>query len=181
MSSVLKYNLSIPPSCAQTIAHVWAIAGVLSPFPDTDVTVPSLFPQPCTIRHAVEHYFNIAGMPRRYFFELLSFFASSELEKEKLMEFASTEGQVCALSIFTLQWLYAGIYFLQEELFSYCYRPRRTTLEVIHSLVSNLKQAWNGDTWWCSRFFKTFLVLVETSRLSISSISLDRFNHEPSP
>jgi len=42
----------------------------------------------------VEHYLDIQGVPRRYFFELLSHFTSSELEKEKLQEFCSAEGQV---------------------------------------------------------------------------------------
>lgn len=33
-------------------------------------------------------------MPRRSFFEFLSYFTSDELETEKLREFASSEGQV---------------------------------------------------------------------------------------
>lgn len=49
-------------------------------------------------------------MPRRSFFELLASFSTNELEREKLQEFSSAQGQ--------------------EELFSYCNRPRRTTLEV---------------------------------------------------
>lgn len=49
-------------------------------------------------------------MPRRSFFQLLSCFSTSELEREKLQEFSSAQGQ--------------------EELYSYCSRPRRTTLEV---------------------------------------------------
>ena len=50
-------------------------------------------------------------MPRRSFFELLAHFATeSELEREKLLEFVSAEGQ--------------------EELFDYCNRPHRTIMEV---------------------------------------------------
>lgn len=49
-------------------------------------------------------------MPRRSFFQLLSYFSTNELEREKLQEFSSAQGQ--------------------EELYSYCNRPRRTTLEV---------------------------------------------------
>ncbi|XP_070532421.1 NADPH-dependent diflavin oxidoreductase 1-like [Ptychodera flava] len=78
---------------------------------DPDIPIPYQLPQPCSIRHLVTHYFDINGIPRRYFFELLSHLADNELEKEKLQEFASTEGQ--------------------QELFSYCNRPRRTTLEVL--------------------------------------------------
>lgn len=49
--------------------------------------------------------------PNRYIFQLLSYFTDSELEKEKLQEFTTPEGQ--------------------EELYSYCNRPRRTILEVL--------------------------------------------------
>lgn len=62
-----------------------------------DIPLPDQLPQPCTIRHLVEHYLDIQGVPRRYFFELLSHFTNSELEKEKLQEFCSAEGQVLRL------------------------------------------------------------------------------------
>lgn len=42
---------------------------------------------------------------------MLSYFTDNELEKEKLKEFTTPEGQ--------------------EELYSYCNRPRRTILEVL--------------------------------------------------
>ncbi|XP_065830263.1 NADPH-dependent diflavin oxidoreductase 1-like [Oscarella lobularis] len=77
---------------------------------DPGVALPKL-PRPCTVRYLVENYLDISRVPKRFFFELLSFFADSELEKEKLKEFCSSEGQ--------------------EDLYSYCYRPRRTTLEVM--------------------------------------------------
>ncbi|KAM6400141.1 NADPH-dependent diflavin oxidoreductase 1 isoform 2-T2 [Rhynochetos jubatus] len=72
---------------------------------------PALLPQPCTIRHLVTHYLDISCVPRRSFFELLSYFSMNELEREKLQEFSSAQGQ--------------------EELYSYCNRPRRTTLEAL--------------------------------------------------
>ncbi|XP_065710028.2 NADPH-dependent diflavin oxidoreductase 1 isoform X1 [Patagioenas fasciata] len=74
-------------------------------------SLPALLPQPCTIRHLVTHYLDISCVPRRSFFELLSFFSTNELEREKLQEFSSAQGQ--------------------EELYSYCNRPRRTTLEAL--------------------------------------------------
>nr|XP_046230937.1 NADPH-dependent diflavin oxidoreductase 1 [Scatophagus argus] len=78
----------------------------------TDSTaVPARLPQPCTVRHLVESYLDISAVPRRSFFELLSTFATNELEREKLVEFSSAAGQ--------------------EELHSYCNRPRRTALEVL--------------------------------------------------
>ncbi|EDO30877.1 predicted protein [Nematostella vectensis] len=76
-----------------------------------DIPVPRRLPRPCSIRFLVEHYLDIQGVPRRYFFELLSHFTPSELEKEKLQDFASAEGQ--------------------EDLYSYCYRQKRSTLEVL--------------------------------------------------
>ncbi|CAB3983279.1 NADPH-dependent diflavin oxidoreductase 1-like [Paramuricea clavata] len=76
-----------------------------------DISLPKHLPQPCTVKHLVENYWDIQGVPRRYFFELLSHLTDSELEEEKLQEFNTAEGQ--------------------EELYSYCYRPRRTTLEVL--------------------------------------------------
>ncbi|XP_051492475.1 NADPH-dependent diflavin oxidoreductase 1 isoform X3 [Apus apus] len=74
-------------------------------------SLPALLPQPCTIRHLVTHYLDISCVPRRSFFHLLSYFSTSDLEREKLQEFSSAQGQ--------------------EELFSYCNRPRRTTLEAL--------------------------------------------------
>uniref|UniRef100_A0A3Q4GF78 NADPH-dependent diflavin oxidoreductase 1 n=1 Tax=Neolamprologus brichardi TaxID=32507 RepID=A0A3Q4GF78_NEOBR len=78
--------------------------------PTDNTAVPARLPQPCTVRHLVESYLDIAAVPRRSFFELLSTFATNELEREKLAEFRSAAGQ--------------------DELHNYCNRPRRTTLEV---------------------------------------------------
>lgn len=79
--------------------------------PTNNSAVPARLPQPCTVRHLVESYLDIAAVPRRSFFELLSTFSSNELEREKLAEFSSATGQ--------------------DELHSYCNRPRRTALEVL--------------------------------------------------
>ncbi|XP_078498271.1 NADPH-dependent diflavin oxidoreductase 1 [Lissotriton helveticus] len=78
---------------------------------DAGTSLPIYLPQPCTIQYLVERYLDIGCVPRRSFFELLSYFSTNELEREKLMEFSSAQGQ--------------------EELYSYCNRPRRTTLEVL--------------------------------------------------
>ncbi|XP_075935768.1 NADPH-dependent diflavin oxidoreductase 1 isoform X1 [Anarhichas minor] len=78
----------------------------------TDNTaVQARLPQPCTVGHLVESYLDIAAVPRRSFFELLSTFATNEMEQQKLVEFSSAAGQ--------------------DELHSYCNRPRRTALEVL--------------------------------------------------
>ena len=62
------------------------------------------------MRHLVSHYLDVASVPRRSFFELLACLSPHELEREKLLQFSAPQGQ--------------------EELYSYCNRPRRTVLEV---------------------------------------------------
>ncbi|KAG8549501.1 hypothetical protein GDO81_020980 [Engystomops pustulosus] len=83
---------------------------VLEPH-DPDTPVPPQLPQPCSVQHLVERYLDIRSVPRRSFFQLLSYFSPDEQEREKLLEFSSAVGQ--------------------EELYTYCNRPRRTTLEVL--------------------------------------------------
>uniref|UniRef100_A0AAR2KGX9 NADPH-dependent diflavin oxidoreductase 1 n=1 Tax=Pygocentrus nattereri TaxID=42514 RepID=A0AAR2KGX9_PYGNA len=77
----------------------------------TPTDVPACLPQPCSVRYLVEQFLDIAAVPRRSFFELLATFATNELERGKLAEFSSAQGQ--------------------DELHSYCNRPRRTALEVL--------------------------------------------------
>jgi len=76
-----------------------------------DVPLPVNLPSPCSVGYLATRYFDFQSIPRRSFFELLARFSgTNEIEKEKLIEFTTPEGQ--------------------EELFSYCNRPRRTILEV---------------------------------------------------
>ncbi|XP_053552200.1 NADPH-dependent diflavin oxidoreductase 1 [Bombina bombina] len=78
---------------------------------DSAIPVPAHLTQPCTIQYLVERYLDICSVPRRSFFELLSHFSPDEMEREKLQEFSSASGQ--------------------DELYTYCNRLRRTTLEVL--------------------------------------------------
>ncbi|XP_077778962.1 NADPH-dependent diflavin oxidoreductase 1 isoform X3 [Podarcis muralis] len=73
--------------------------------------LPFPLPQPCTIRRLVENYLDITAVPRRSFFELAAQLSPDEREREKLAQFASAPGQ--------------------DELYAYCHRARRTTLEVL--------------------------------------------------
>lgn len=57
--------------------------------------LPTL-PSTCTAGWLATHYLDIRGSPRRGFFELLAHFCPSEVEKEKLTEFTTAEGQVGA-------------------------------------------------------------------------------------
>ena len=70
--------------------------------PDTELEIseqsstnplPHDLPHRCTLRYLAESYLYIQGVPKRYFFELLSYFTTSELEKERLVEFCTPEFQ----------------------------------------------------------------------------------------
>jgi len=78
---------------------------------DPDVPLPSCLPTPCSVRHLVTKYLDINAVPRRSFFQMLKYHAKDEMEREKLEEFCSPEGQ--------------------DELYSYCNRVRRTILEIL--------------------------------------------------
>ncbi|KAK1155529.1 NADPH-dependent diflavin oxidoreductase 1-like isoform X1 [Acipenser oxyrinchus oxyrinchus] len=79
--------------------------------PRDNAPVPAQLPQPCSVRFLLERFLDISSVPKRSFFELLGGFATNELEREKLRELSSVQGQ--------------------EDLHSYCTRPRRTALEVL--------------------------------------------------
>ena len=81
-----------------------------------DIPLPSLLPQPCSVRHLAQHYLDINSVPRRSFFEFMALFSTNELEKEKLQEFCTPEGQVILIykvSIMTFIWLVlTSLYFI---------------------------------------------------------------------
>ncbi|KAK4477695.1 hypothetical protein RD792_016943 [Penstemon davidsonii] len=75
----------------------------------------SLFP--VKLKSFVELTMDVASAsPRRYFFEVMSFFASAEHEKERLQYFASPEGR--------------------DDLYQYNQKERRTVLEVLDDFPS---------------------------------------------
>ena len=51
-------------------------------------------PTDTTLYELFKNFLTIQAVPKRYFFELLSHFTTSELEEERLLEFCSPEGQV---------------------------------------------------------------------------------------
>ncbi|XP_023762726.1 NADPH-dependent diflavin oxidoreductase 1 [Lactuca sativa] len=72
---------------------------------------------PIKLKTFVELTMDIASAsPRRYFFEVMSFFASAEHEKERLEYFASPEGR--------------------DDLYQYNQKERRTVLEVLEDFPS---------------------------------------------
>ncbi|XP_065352803.1 NADPH-dependent diflavin oxidoreductase 1 [Cloeon dipterum] len=68
-------------------------------------------PNPCPAAEVVAKLLDLQAVPQRYALTLMAHFTTSELEEERLLELASPQGQ--------------------EDLFSYCHRPRRSTLEVL--------------------------------------------------
>lgn len=73
--------------------------------------VPAILKGPHKLKTIATQYWDLSMQPRARFFELLAINCDDSLEKEKLIEFSSMEGQ--------------------EELYSYINRPRRTILEVL--------------------------------------------------
>ncbi|CAN1175629.1 NADPH-dependent diflavin oxidoreductase 1 [Linum perenne] len=72
---------------------------------------------PIKLKRYVELAMDVASAsPRRYFFEVMSFFASAEHEKERLQYFASAEGR--------------------DDLYQYNQKERRTVLEVLEDFPS---------------------------------------------
>ncbi|KAJ9564455.1 hypothetical protein OSB04_000421 [Centaurea solstitialis] len=72
---------------------------------------------PIKLKRFVELTMDVASAsPRRYFFEVMSFFASAEHEKERLEYFASPEGR--------------------DDLYQYNQKERRTVLEVLEDFPS---------------------------------------------
>ncbi|KAJ1922182.1 NAPDH-dependent diflavin reductase [Mycoemilia scoparia] len=80
------------------------------------VDYPARLPSRTTLRKLSTYFFDISGVPRRSFFEMASYFSTHEDEREKLREFASAEGQ--------------------DDMHSYCTRPKRTLLEVLGDFTS---------------------------------------------
>jgi len=67
------------------------------------------------LRECAERLFDLQAVPGRYFFELLAKFTADETEREKFIEFTTFDGQ--------------------QDLFDYCNRPRRNSLEVLNDFT----------------------------------------------
>ncbi|ORZ21163.1 hypothetical protein BCR42DRAFT_406956 [Absidia repens] len=76
---------------------------------DHDKQLPHHWPKAMTFRDLFVKHLDIFGVPRRSFFEMLSYFTKNEDHVERLREFISPEGQ--------------------DDMWSYCQRPRRTIAE----------------------------------------------------
>ncbi|KAJ8591222.1 riboflavin synthase domain-like protein, partial [Rhizopogon salebrosus TDB-379] len=81
-----------------------------------DQTFPDHVPNIVSLRILFTRYLDFNAVPRRSFFQLLRYFATDELEREKLDEFISIEGA--------------------DEMYDYCQRVKRTIWEVLSEFRS---------------------------------------------
>lgn len=80
--------------------------------PLPELPVPPHLRRPLTLRTYATQYWNLNACPRQRAFELLARNSTNELEREKLIELTTAEGE--------------------QDFFDYVTRPRRTILEVLH-------------------------------------------------
>ena len=92
-----------------------------------------------TLREAFTKYLDINTVPRRSFFDHLRHFATDDLEREKLNDFCTLEGQV----LFPFSPLFPCCdgslmvsFDTKEDLYDYCQRVRRTIREVVSEFRS---------------------------------------------
>ncbi|KAG9311173.1 riboflavin synthase domain-like protein [Chiua virens] len=81
-----------------------------------DQSLPDHTPQVTTLRILFTRYLDFNAVPRRSFFELLRWFSTDDMEREKLDEFVSSEGA--------------------NELYEYCQQVKRTVKEVLSEFRS---------------------------------------------
>lgn len=86
----------------------------------SEIRVPDVLRQKLTLEQVAEQYWDLNYKPRRYTMEILSLITENELEKEKLNEFTTPNGQ--------------------EELYNYVNRPRRNILEVLSDFPNATKK-----------------------------------------
>lgn len=82
--------------------------------------VPDFLQFPLTLKTISKQYWDLSAIPRPRVFELLALNCKNELEKEKLIELSSAEGQ--------------------DDLYSYVNRPRRSILEVLYDFPHSTSQ-----------------------------------------
>jgi sulfite reductase alpha subunit-like flavoprotein len=79
-----------------------------------------ILPSRFKLEECARRWWDLSCTPRRTFFQLLARFSSDEMEREKLLELSSSEGQ--------------------QDLYNYCNRPRRTLVEVLFDFSKSARQ-----------------------------------------
>lgn len=116
--------------------------GTILQWPTTDPylseqPLPANVPSALTLREAFTKYLDINAVPRRSFFDLLRHFATDDLERDKLDDFCTPEGQVSlSLSLLVATIIMMNSSNAKEDLYDYCQRVRRTIREVVSEFRS---------------------------------------------
>ncbi|XP_023313374.1 NADPH-dependent diflavin oxidoreductase 1-like isoform X3 [Trichogramma pretiosum] len=79
---------------------------------EKEIKVPLVLQQKLSLKQIAQQYWDLNVKPKRSALHTLSMISENELEKEKLLEFTTAEGQ--------------------EELYNYINRPRRNIIEVLN-------------------------------------------------
>lgn len=101
----------------------------------SEMPVPEFLKNPLPLSVIAKQLWDLNAVPRPRTFKLLAINCKDELEKEKLLEFASPEGQ--------------------EDLFTYANRPRRTILEVLRDFHKSTSQLTISILFEIFQFIKT--------------------------
>ncbi|KAJ2719680.1 NADPH-dependent diflavin oxidoreductase 1 [Coemansia sp. Benny D115] len=112
-----------PSNDAETVERFLELTGwhtlADAPLAVSGTQLPYWVPRSTTLRWLATHYLDVTSVPRRSFFEMLAYFSPHQDEREKLREFSSAAGQ--------------------DDLQTYCMRPRRTLLESLADFPNSQK------------------------------------------
>ncbi|XP_034952313.1 NADPH-dependent diflavin oxidoreductase 1 [Chelonus insularis] len=96
-------------------------------YPDTilkinekEIILPHVLKKPITLEQLAEQYWDLSYKPRRSTMKILASISDNNIEREKFIEFTTTEGQ--------------------EDLYNYINRPRRNILELLHDFPHTTKK-----------------------------------------
>ncbi|KAK0099209.1 hypothetical protein PV326_000046 [Microctonus aethiopoides] len=116
---------------------------------EKEIKLPLALKQPVTLKQIVEQYWDLNYKPRKLTMLALSSISDSEIEKEKLIEFSTAEGQ--------------------EELYTYVNRPRRNIVEVLRDFPHTTKNL-------NIKILFEIMVPIKPRAFSIASSNLDTPN-----
>ncbi|CAD6241877.1 GSCOCT00009352001.2-RA-CDS [Cotesia congregata] len=85
-----------------------------------EIKIPYILEEPVKLEQLVKYYWDLNYIPRRSTMYILASISDNKLEKDKLIEFTTADGQ--------------------EELFNYVNRPRRNIIEVLNDFPNTAKK-----------------------------------------
>ncbi|XP_074094792.1 NADPH-dependent diflavin oxidoreductase 1-like isoform X2 [Cotesia typhae] len=85
-----------------------------------EIKIPHILKEPVKLEQLVKYYWDLNYIPRRSTMYILASISDNKLEKDKLIEFTTADGQ--------------------EDLFNYVNRPRRNIIEVLYDFPNTAKK-----------------------------------------